>query len=270
MRLLPEDKQTAIYNNVSLYIKSNYPLTLGEVKTIAGNMEGLFGWLDVNYLAKSFESKTDSTKGSIDMGGASTQIVFSTQDTSKPQDELKLHIGDQDYLIYSKSFLGLGLVEALNQVNQQPLAASCYPAQYPLSTTEKGGFNFASCGNLYLGVINQHQVVEQVPTLANKEFVAYSGAYYTANFFEAAKTPSKEALDKRVQTVCNQTWEQMVAAYPKESEKYLSAYCANGVYLSHLLFETYQLKEKQLTVSNQVNQQDLDWTLGALFYQLVK
>jgi len=25
MRLLPEDKQTAIYNNVSLYIKSNYP-----------------------------------------------------------------------------------------------------------------------------------------------------------------------------------------------------------------------------------------------------
>jgi apyrase len=269
LRLLPKEKQEAIYQNVSLYLTTHYNFKLKTLETISGKMEGLFGWLDVNYLLNNFEGSEDKTAGSIDVGGASTQIVFSTTDKRKAADELELKIGETHYTLYSKSFLGLGLVEALNYVNTQPLASTCYPAHYPVNNTTQGNFNLTSCGNLYLELINLHEVKQQLPSLAKKNFIAYSGAYYTDNFFGIDKTPSKEQAHNKVQAVCNQTWEQLVETYPQVPEKYLSLYCANGVYLSQLFYETYQLEEQKLTITNQLNQKDLDWTLGALLYQLV-
>ncbi len=269
MRLLNADQQRAIYKELFLYLRSRYPFPIPEIKTLSGEMEGLFGWLDLNYLAGTFNSERDSTLGSIDVGGASIQLVFSTLDASQPQNEFKLHLGTQYYLVYSKSFLGLGLNEALNQVNQQALAARCYPAHYALSTGEKGSFNSKDCGVLYTNLLNQQSPAAQIPSLAGKEFLAYSGAYYTFNFFQV-NAPSKAALENQVQAVCDQSWEQLLAAYPKETESYLSKYCASGVYLSRLLFDTYHLQANQLRVSNQINQHNLDWTLGALLYQLVQ
>lgn len=268
MRLLPKETQTAIYDNVSSYIQGHYPFHLAEIMTIPGEVEGLFGWLDVNYLAQTFEKSEDATLGSIDVGGGSIQVVFSTQDTKESDQVFKFSIADHDYFVYSKSFLGLGLNEALNQVNLKALAATCYPAHSPASKKEEDRFNFKDCRNLYTEVIDQHHVREQLPSLGNKEFVAYSGAYYTTHFFEADTQPSQEVLDQRVQAVCNQSFEQIVDTHPKEPKTYLSAYCANGVYLSQLLFDAYQLKGNQLKISNQINGQNLDWALGALFFEL--
>lgn len=269
MRLLPVEKQDAIYNNVSLFLEKNYPFPQNTIDTLPGNLEGLFGWLTVNYLLKNFTSSLDLTQGSIDVGGASTQVVFSTLDTSRPENLFKLKIGQQSYLVYSKSFLRLGLREALLQINTDPLAKTCYPAHYPLSTKETGDFNFATCSNLYANLINQYKVQQQLPSLANKHFVAYSGAYYTEKFFDTDKTPSKELLVSLIKTRCSKTWEELLAAYPAESTEHLASYCANGVYLSQLFYEGYQLHENQLTVANQINQQDLDWTLGGLLYTLI-
>ncbi|HSW71261.1 MAG TPA: hypothetical protein VLH77_04705, partial [Gammaproteobacteria bacterium] len=200
MRLIAPEKQAAIYQQVSLFIKNNYSLIPGEIKTIPGNLEGLFGWLDLNYLLKSFDSPVDITQGSIDVGGSSIEIAFSTLANTNSSDYFRLFIGGQAYTIYSKSFLGLGLSEALHHINMQPLAESCYPKHYALNSTQQGNFNFESCKNLYVDLIKQHAVQQELPSLANKNFVAYSGAYHTENFFDVAQKPSQENLLAHIQT----------------------------------------------------------------------
>jgi len=268
MRLLPENMQKAIHENVIQYLQKNYSFSSVEVITISGKMEGIFGWLDLNYLLKNFDSNRDITQGSIDIGGSSTQIAFTTTDPIPVEDQVNLTIGNNTYKIFSKSFLGLGLSESIKYLNQQTLAASCYPAHYPLNSQDAESFNFPGCENLFAQLIHQHQVAKQIPTLNQKHFIAYSGAYHIDHFFKLGSSPNKLKFQGRVQEVCSMTWETLKAKYPQEPEKYLATDCPNGVYLSELLYHSYQLQGQQITIEKQINQVDISWTLGALLYEI--
>jgi apyrase len=266
MRLLPAPEQRQIYASVSDYITSHTQFKVAGIGTISGKMEGLFGWLDINYLAQNFQNHS-ATVGSIDMGGASTQIVFETTDTSKPQDEITVTVGDKSYLVFSKSLLGLGQDQALASMLTHADASSCYPQGYSSSKVMQGNFNYASCSSIYQDVINNKQVNQQILNTASNHFIAFSGAYYDLNFLNVDKTPDYATVTDHLLTVCSQTWQQLSNEHP--NDKYLSNYCANNVYLSNLLFQTYQMGANQLTVEKQINQHDIDWTLGALLYAII-
>ncbi len=269
MRLLPENKQQAIYQNVENYVKTHYAFTPGEMKTISGTWEGIYGWLDVNYLAENFQHQ-QPTVGSIDMGGASTQIVFATQDRSHPADEVTLRINQRDYIIFSKSFLGLGQDQALAALNTNSSANLCYPHQYSLTSSSVGDFDFANCGTMYSNIIQKADVASQIISTAGQSFVAYSGVYYAYHDFLQMDANVKHTdIDARIQQVCEEPWAQLQKEYSSIPEKYLSTYCANSVYIDHLLYDTYQLQEGQLTVATQINQKAIDWTLGAALYSLL-
>lgn len=268
MRLLPENTQDLIYKELSVYLVNHYKFPIAEIRTLPGQLEGIYGWLDVNYLGHHFDNKNDNTVGSIDMGGASTQIVFSTEDESKADESTALTIGQKTYTVYSKSFLSLGLSKARSDMNNYLLANTCYPANYPLSESSSGHFNFANCSTIYQELIDKQQVRQVLP-LPDKDFIAYAGAYYTFQFFDLLKNPEQHQVKSRVNSVCMRSWDELKKVYPGEDEKILSTYCANGVYLTNLLFSTYQLDGSRLTVTKKINQQDIDWTLGALLYQLV-
>jgi Golgi nucleoside diphosphatase len=95
VRLLAEDERRQLLDHTCHYIKQNAPFIVGlcedHVNVISGEMEGIYGWLAVNYLLKGFTkqqapSELDSnghdgagsggTFGFLDMGGASAQIAF--------------------------------------------------------------------------------------------------------------------------------------------------------------------------------------------------
>jgi apyrase len=268
MRLLPADTQQAIYKNVKHYIQSNYTFSIDQIETVSGKMEGVYGWLDVNYLANNFQNKT-ATVGSIDMGGASTQIAFATQDTSKSDNEVTVKIGENTYRIFSKSFLGLGQDQALAAMNQHTAADTCYPVNYPING-QMGSFNFTTCGSIYADVIHDHHVAEEIAPLAGQQFIVYSGSYYTYKFFGVDATPDQAIVEQRIQEVCSKSWEQLQQAYPTEAPKYLANYCANEVYFDNLFYGTYQLQGSQLKVTAKINQQDIDWSVGALLFKLSK
>lgn len=270
MRLLPESTQQTIYAEVKNYVHDHYSFSVGEVKTISGKMEGIYGWLDINYLSGNFQNHRP-TLGSIDMGGASTQIVFVTTDSSKPEDELSLKIGEQSYLVFSKSFLGLGMDQALNTMLVDPAAMSCFPADYPVGQKEVGSFNLFACHKAYQNVIKLKQVAEQLPVIPEaQQFLGYSGIYYNYHFFEIEQTPDQASFESRISYVCSKPWDQLQREYPEIPTKYLSSYCASGVYIDTLLYSTYQLKKSQLIVADQIQQQPIDWTLGAVLYKLIQ
>lgn len=271
MRLLPQEKQAVIYNKLTDYIKENYNFHINKIATISGKKEGWFGWLDINYLGNHFNSPNDTTVGSLDVGGASTQIAFSTNDFSKPKNEETFLIGGHRYTVFSKSFLGLGQDQARAEMNRGRLAAACYPVNYPLSETAKGSFDFAACTQNYHTVVEMHDVYKSIVTLPRISFIAYSGAYHDFHFFKVDEEGigGKGKLGTNIRQECNKTWDLFQADHKGIDIKYLAAYCANGIYVHHLFYEAYQLFDSQVATKKEINGKEIDWTLGALLYSLI-
>lgn len=269
MRLLPIAKQQAIYHLVSQFVQTNYAFNLAEIKTITGKMEGFYGWLDINYLLNHFQNSSP-TFGSLDMGGASTQIVFATDEKMDAEDKIAITINHRQYQVFSKSFSDLGQDQALKNILIEREAQSCFPINSIYQDNHKGYFNSSECKRIYEKFILAHQVRESLPKIKNQTFIAYSGVYYTYAFFKANLNPVENYLEKQIQTTCNKTWEQLQIDYPDISSKYLTNYCAHGIYYQELLYKHYNLKDEQIKISNKLKDQEIDWTLGAAFYDLIK
>lgn len=264
MRLVPEEQQKVIYASVTDFIQQHSGFTPGEIKTISGKMEGLYGWLDVNYLEGNFQHKTP-TDGAIDMGGASTQISFVTQDTSKADDEVTLKIDGVEYTVFTKSFLGLGQEQARGNMDKSPDANTCYPTGY-----NNGHFDFNHCDALYDKLIQDQAVTKQIPARKGQHFVGFAGVFYSQHdFLGVADHPSRELVEAAISHFCTMTWDELKQAFPGQPDKYIAPACANSVYIDDLLYNTYGLQQGELTVTDKINDQAIDWTLGSVLYSLV-
>ncbi|XP_043914325.1 ectonucleoside triphosphate diphosphohydrolase 2 [Protopterus annectens] len=138
MRLLnitsPQDSEL-VFNAVKRTIKL-YPFDFRGAKILSGQEEGLFGWVTVNYLLENFVkygwigqwiSSKKPTVGAMDLGGASTQITFVTDENiQNPSDELRLRLYGQNYKVYTHSFLCYGRDQILRRVLSKVLKANNY------------------------------------------------------------------------------------------------------------------------------------------------
>lgn len=270
MRGLTNEKQQAIYNSVNDYVK-NYSFKASVAKTIPGFREGIYDWIAVNYLNHSLDGVFPRNRlGILDMGGASTEIAYDTL-FYRPN-TYSFHLGPRSYQIFSYSFLNLGNKQALEKLSQFGDSAYCYPQGYPYSADEKseGRFSISLCN-----AATQNEVasfnVPQITGLLNPyvRYVAFSGYYYTFNFFNAGSSLAE--LARSIYQVCSiHNWSQLKAMYPKVPEKYLSTYCFNGVLTHNLLGKPvgygFSQHSDHLIVANTVNNQSIDWPLGAAIY----
>lgn len=268
MRLLSLDDQTAIYQNVKDYIEKNYSQVFLDVdiETLPGQMEALYDWFDVNYLAKNFQNNTNSV-GTLDMGGASTQIAFVMEDNVSSNDEISVKVNGKSYRVFAKSFLGLGLDQARYTMNENQNAISCYPLDAPYQTNMSGNFNLDTCRSIYTKIIHDQNVSDQIPSVNHVQtFIAFSGAYYTYQFFGiGSEPPAKEVIEQQyIAPLCYKNWDTLKSLYPNEPEQYLINYCANGVYITDLYFDAYKIQNNQLRILSQIDGQNIDWTLGAM------
>lgn len=270
MRLLPQQQQDAIYDSITNYVKTNYAFQPDVIGTISGKMEALYGWLDVNYLSHSFEAKPYHTIGSLDMGGASTEIAYQTTDSTDVADETTLTINNHAYTVFSKSYLNLGMTESFTKMQADSRATSCFPTNYTLADKSMGLFNYSSCKALYKDMIDQFNISEQLPSIGEQPFVAYSGYFYVFKFLGADQDASAVFLEQKTLNICTQDWDKIAKQFPTEPAKYLSTYCANASYMSELLYAEYRLANNKLSVADKINNKELDWTLGALLYKLVQ
>ncbi|ODV77063.1 uncharacterized protein CANTADRAFT_57044 [Suhomyces tanzawaensis NRRL Y-17324] len=92
MRLLTPTGQQEILDSICSYITGNSDFYLPECSThinvLTGDVEGLYGWLSINYMNGALDhpdqhqhGKNHTTYGLLDMGGASTQVVFQPNST---------------------------------------------------------------------------------------------------------------------------------------------------------------------------------------------
>ena len=270
MRLLPEPEQQAIYQNIESFLKTNYAYPILRMKTIAGNEEAFYAWLDVNYLNNTFHTGSASV-GTLDMGGASTQIAFelANDPTVKPPVDTVSHIkiGNHDYTVFRASYLGLGQDQMRAKVNANNNAYSCYPINYPMQHTN-GAFNLSDCQQQYQTPLATYRnIFSSIPAFSGN-MVAFSGFYYQFNFFKEDPQTTREKFQQKVKEVCGNTWETLQQQYPSQPADYLATYCANAAYHDILLHQSYKLSDQQLTIAKKINGKEIDWTLGALLYLL--
>ncbi|GAA6229075.1 ectonucleoside triphosphate diphosphohydrolase 3 [Lates japonicus] len=120
MRLLHEKDQqrsNEILASLRDYL-SSLPFSFQNASIISGQEEGLYGWITVNYLMGNFLEKNlwntyvrpagGKTVGSMDLGGASTQIAFAIQDDLKGPDYMNIKLYGYPYRVYTHSFLCYG------------------------------------------------------------------------------------------------------------------------------------------------------------------
>ncbi|GAA54247.1 apyrase, partial [Clonorchis sinensis] len=103
-----------------------------RIRLLSGSEEGLFGWISVNNILQlitvDVQVSSDRTVGSLDLGGASTQIAFvpspipTTLEKTADMFPLKLFGGQYD--VYSHSFLCYGKNEAERRVMGAAIGSS--------------------------------------------------------------------------------------------------------------------------------------------------
>ncbi|PPQ68786.1 hypothetical protein CVT25_008864 [Psilocybe cyanescens] len=129
LRLLPGSKSADILHAIEKRLHEVYPFKLPErdgVVIMDGKDEGVYAWITANYLLGTIKAdapKDTTTHAVLDLGGASTQIVFepvfSSADKRLEEGEHKyeLKFGGRTHTLYQHSYLGYGLMRARMHVH---------------------------------------------------------------------------------------------------------------------------------------------------------
>ncbi|XP_062867203.1 ectonucleoside triphosphate diphosphohydrolase 2 [Trichomycterus rosablanca] len=151
MRLLnlsSPEMSSQVLQEVGQTIKS-FPFNYKGATILSGNEEGAYGWVTVNYLLENFikygfvgrwMNPGRQTVGALDLGGASTQITFVTQEeVQDSRDHMTLRLYGQEYSLYTHSYLCYGAVEVLRRLLAHLLTAQhstttvyhpCFPSDH--------------------------------------------------------------------------------------------------------------------------------------------
>jgi guanosine-diphosphatase len=129
LRLLGEVEAAAILDEVRNRLETKWPYVVSSdakaIEIMEGKDEGVYAWITTNYLSGKIGEgvTTTDTLAVMDLGGASTQIVFEPKFESKKED---LHDGDHKYVLtfggkthtlYQHSHLNYGLMRARRRIH---------------------------------------------------------------------------------------------------------------------------------------------------------
>ncbi|KAF7251963.1 Ectonucleoside triphosphate diphosphohydrolase 5 [Varanus komodoensis] len=118
LRLLAEHKAQALLSEVKVVFEESPFLVPDDSVTIMdGSYEGILAWITVNFLTGQLYGRNHQTVGTLDLGGASTQITFLPQleETLEqtPVDFLtSFQMFNSTFKLYTHSYLGFGLKAA--------------------------------------------------------------------------------------------------------------------------------------------------------------
>ena len=138
LRLLGEKESKDILDTVANRLREKYEFHLRSNEDVAildGKDEGVFAWITANYLLHAIGGSAPGneripekkpTFAVLDLGGASTQIVFEPVFDEKRPDSLleegehkyDLMFGGEKRVLYQHSYLGYGLKQAREHVHK--------------------------------------------------------------------------------------------------------------------------------------------------------
>ncbi len=251
---------------------------------IYGRTEALFAWLTINELSHhlNFDQSTlHSSLGVLDMGGASTQIIFLPD--SLPQSDYASFVLNQHLILpYAKSYLGFGMNQAeisLRKVYGDKLNV-CYP--------KTGHANFSACLSLMQqwlshikhiqackrqnGKVNCNALGFYQPPIMNTNFIGisnYASVFHVFNLDNRAITLI--LLKNKIETFCNTPWSSLTMQYgARVNHKMLAKSCLQATWIYTLLNNFGMQAQTSIMASDDIHGESTDWPLGAAIYLLTQ
>lgn len=126
LRLLDGDQSHRIIDAVRHRLETKYPFPIIKEEGVAvmdGGDEGVYAWITVNYLLEKINSLTkEPTVAVLDLGGASTQIVFEPKvvnghSVAQGKHRVPKNFNGNEYVLFQHSYINYGLNEARKQIN---------------------------------------------------------------------------------------------------------------------------------------------------------
>ncbi|KAJ8264739.1 hypothetical protein GJAV_G00153430, partial [Gymnothorax javanicus] len=285
MRLLRRQNETLADHVLSSVVNflQRYPFVYQGARIISGPEEGAYGWITVNYLSENFR-KALPTMGALDLGGASTQITFvSQQEVESPENSIHFRLYGNDYDVYTHSFLCYGKDQALKLALAQQLQPGdtqlhdpCFHQGYSYerswesvtsspcvshrglqSLSTPGTFQHTGTGNATLCKSTIRRIFNFTycpwgrcsfngvfQPPVEGGFGAFSAFYFVMNFLNLT-SETLERSKERVAQYCSRPWPEIKQSYLGIKEKYLAEYCFSGTYILTLLEDGYNFTSDQ-------------------------
>ncbi|KAG0281990.1 Guanosine-diphosphatase [Linnemannia gamsii] len=138
LRIMGDIKSNRILEAVRNRLETVYPFPIIKEEGVAimdGGDEGVYAWVTVNYLLSRINSVVkNSTVAIMDLGGASTQIVFEPltvngHSVAQGKHRVPMSFNGNNYVLYQHSYLGYGLFQANKAINN-------YVVENPIDNNE--------------------------------------------------------------------------------------------------------------------------------------
>uniref|UniRef100_A0A8C2YG98 nucleoside diphosphate phosphatase n=1 Tax=Coturnix japonica TaxID=93934 RepID=A0A8C2YG98_COTJA len=260
LRLLSEEKAQALLSEVKkVFEESPFLVPEDSVSIMDGSYEGILAWITVNFLTGQLSGQNQNTVGTLDLGGASTQITF------LPRFEETLKESPGDFLT---SF------EMFNSTYKLYTHSSCLPKQleaewhfggvkYRYGGNKEGETGFKPCYVEVLKVVKGK--LHQPDEIRGSSFYAFSYYYDRAadtNLIDYEQGGVLEVRDfeRKAKEVCD-NMERFSSASP--------FLCMDLTYITALLKEGFGFRDNTLLqLTKKVNNIETSWTLGATFHLL--
>ncbi len=270
MRILSQQKQAIYYEALKNWFARQESFNLIDAKTIAGEDEAIFGWLSVNYNLGTLSDPKQKAVGVVDIGGASTQIVFPV-DASPDSDQVTIKWHGQDITLFAHSFLGLGQNKAMEKFLNTP---ACFSQGYGLPEGLFGAGDATECEKNISSVVNgEYGVNALVSPRVNERSSSLSwyaiGAvpYLLHDGFLKINDESYSSawLFNEVDTkACQVSWQNL-----KENDStngQLFSACFRASYYYALIVDGYGVSPEEL-IHVFPKEKNIDWALGVVLHQ---
>uniref|UniRef100_T1IIW9 Uncharacterized protein n=1 Tax=Strigamia maritima TaxID=126957 RepID=T1IIW9_STRMM len=128
MRILQQarpDTAKAVFDSVSkAFEETSFKITRNNVRMVKDQEEGLYAWVAANLIQETLGQAGDKvqTSGTLDMGGASTQIAFETSErkpSASPDDHVSLRLYGHEFNVFTHSYLCFGQNEVIKRAKAQ-------------------------------------------------------------------------------------------------------------------------------------------------------
>lgn len=295
MRVLSEQVQADIWSAVTTATQgAGFPQ--GSFYTIAGEYEGLFGWLTANYIKNTLQSQTPF--GFLDLGSQSTQISFLPPSGMITENALRLdtHFGATHSMtrLYSHSYMRFGQRAVAQRLAQHlhdggagnPVSNPCFNPGYSKTFTLKDGSsvlhqgtgNYDDCKVLTQALLHlDYECLDEPcaaagvyqPTISSAtQFYAVSSYWYTVlelglTGWNQPWSGSPADLREAGRTWCQRPWDDVESPYT-------DVVCVVTSHIENLL-AAYGFADdtNQITFARKLDGYSTDWPMGVLLYEML-
>ncbi|KAL3631168.1 hypothetical protein CASFOL_024152 [Castilleja foliolosa] len=135
MRLLRDEDQVRILNACRRVLRaSGFRFRDDWASVISGSDEGLYAWVVANYALGTLGTEPSQTTGIIELGGASAQVTFVSDEHMPPEFSRKIKYGNFTYNLYSHSLLQFGQNVAFDLLKESLVSSDQVLATEPLQS----------------------------------------------------------------------------------------------------------------------------------------